>query len=385
MKRAQLSLIILLIIILTSAPVALAQAPPFDVDAAAAVLLDYDSGQILYNKNGSDVRVPASLVKVMTMFIAMDHIKAGRIGLSDTTRVSEAAWRMTGSKMFLEVGETVTVEQLLQGIAVVSGNDACVALAEALAGSTEVFVQWMNRKASDLGLSMRFADVHGLSESNQMTALDMAYLARAYIRIHPDALHYHQQKSFAYQPRSQKQPIVQYNRNGLLGTYEGADGLKTGHLNAAGYNLVATAKQGERRLIAVVMGAKSEKSREAIATELLNYGFRNFDLVDTRKLTADTAVKVYKGRQRTVKVTAEEPLVTVPKGTATGLEVSLQLKNMTAPVAKGDNVGALTVWYEGQVLRQTPLLAAEDVPVGGFWRVMWDSIVLFMRNLVRRP
>lgn len=386
MKPGQLLISIFLIVTLITVPTAAAQdAPPFDVDAAAAVLLDYDSGQILYSKNGSEERIPASLVKVMTMFIAMDHLKSGRISLQDTTRVSENAWRMTGSQMFLEVGETVTIEQLLYGIAVVSGNDACVALAEALAGSTEVFVQWMNQKAAELGLSMRFVDVHGLSEENRMTPKDMAYLTRAYIRTHPEALVYHKERSFAYQPRSQKQPIVQYNRNGLLTSFEGADGLKTGHLSAAGYNLVATAKQGERRLIAVVMGGKSERGREAVAAELLNYGFRSFDLVDTRKLTAETAVKVYKGKQRTVKVVAEEPLITVPQGTATGLEVSVQLKNMTAPVAKGENVGALTVWYEGEVIKQTPLVAAEEVPVGGFWRVFWDSIVLFMRNLVRRP
>ena len=342
-------------------------------------------GKILYSKNGSDERIPASLVKVMTMFIAMDHVKAGRINLTDTTRVSENAWRMTGSQMFLEVGETVTIEQLLYGIAVVSGNDACVALAEALAGSAEVFVQWMNKKAGELGLATRFVDVHGLSEENSVTAKDMAYLARAYIRTHPEALAYHHEKSFSYQPRSQNKPIVQYNRNGLLSSFEGADGLKTGHLSAAGYNLVATAKQGERRLIAVVLGGKSEKGREAVAAELLNYGFRNFDLVDTRKLTAETAVKVYKGKKRAVNVVASEPLITVPQGTATGLEVSVQLKNMTAPVAKGENVGALTVWYEGQVIKQTPLLAAEEVPVGGFWRVMWDSLALFIRNLIRRP
>lgn len=380
------SYLILILIFALAVPHALAQGtPPFDVDASAAVLLDYDSGQILYSKNGTAERIPASLVKVMTMFVALDQISQGRATLSDTTRVSENAWRMTGSQMFLEVGETVTLEQLLYGIAVVSGNDACVALAEALAGSTEVYVQWMNAKARELGLNMTFVDVHGLSEDNRITAQDMALLVRAYIRAYPDALKYHAERSFSYQPRSQKQPILQYNRNGLLGTFDGADGLKTGHLSAAGYNLVATAKQGERRLIAVVLGGTSERGREAVARELLNYGFRSFDVVDTRKLTTETTVKVFKGKQRSVGVVAQEPLATIPQGTATALEVSVQLKNMTAPVAKGENVGMLTIWYEGEVLKQTPLLAAEDVPVGGFWRVFWDSAVLFLRNLIRRP
>ncbi|NLM40610.1 MAG: D-alanyl-D-alanine carboxypeptidase [Firmicutes bacterium] len=385
MKSWQSYLIILLVFAL-AVPHALAQGtPPFDVDAAAAVLLDYDSGQILYSKNGNTERIPASLVKVMTMFVALDQISQGRASLSDTTRVSENAWRMTGSQMFLEVGETVTLEQLLYGIAVVSGNDACVALAEALAGSADVYVQWMNTKARELGLNMTFVDVHGLSEDNRVTATDMALLARAYIRAYPDALKYHAERSFSYQPRSQKQPIVQYNRNGLLGSFDGADGLKTGHLSAAGYNLVATAKQGERRLIAVVLGGSSERGREAVARELLNYGFRSFDVVDTRKLTTGTTVKVFKGKQRSVGVVAQEPLVTIPQGTGTALEVSVQLKNMSAPVSKGENVGMLTIWYEGEVLKQTPLLAVEDVPVGGFWRVFWDSTVLFFRNLIRRP
>lgn len=380
------SFLILFLILTLAVPNALAQGtPPFDVDAAAAVLLDYDSGQVLYSKQGTAERIPASLVKVMTMFVALDLIDQGRASLTDTTRVSENAWRMTGSQMFLEVGETVTIEQLLYGIAVVSGNDACVALAEALAGSAEVYVQWMNKKAKDLGLNMTFVDVHGLSENNRMTALDMALLSRAYIKAYPEALKYHEERSFSYQPRSQNKPILQYNRNGMLGSFEGADGLKTGHLNAAGYNLVATAKQGERRLIAVVLGGSSERGREAVATELLNYGFRSYDLVDTRKLTADTTVKVYKGKQRTVKIAAQEPLITVPQGTATALEVSVQLKNMTAPVAKGENVGMLTVWHDGEVIKQTPLLAAEEVPEGGFWRVLWDSIVLFLRSLVKRP
>ena len=387
MKLTQSFLTLFLIFLLFFVPSASAQSTlPFDVDAAAAVLLDYDSGQILYNKNGSDARIPASLVKVMTMFIALDHLASGAIDLQDTAKVSELAWRMTGSQMFLEVDEVVTIEQLLYGISVVSGNDACVALAEALAGSVDVFVEWMNSKAATLGLgNTRFVDVHGLSEENRITAVDMANLARTYIRTHPEALQYHREKSFAYQPRSAKQPIVQYNRNGLLSSYEGADGLKTGHLSAAGYNLVATAKQGERRLIAVVLGGKSERGREAVASELLDYGFKQFDLVDTRKLTSDTTVKVFKGRKRSVGVVAAEPLITVPQGTATGLEVSVQLKNMTAPVARGENVGALTVWYEGKVIKQTPLLAVEEVPVGGFWRVLWDSIVLFVRNAVRRP
>ncbi len=162
--------------------------PPFDVKARAGLLLDFESGQVLYAKNESEQLVPASLVKIMTMYLAFDQIKSGRIGLQDTTKVSEKPWRITGSKMFLEPNEVVTIEQLLEGIAVVSGNDACVALAEALAGTEEAFVQWMNDKAKSLELDLYFVDVHGLSAQNRITAKDVALLVRNYLHDHPEAL-----------------------------------------------------------------------------------------------------------------------------------------------------------------------------------------------------
>lgn len=385
MKSLQTGLILIIIFILSISSFTFAEpTPSFEVEATAAVLLDFESGQILFSKNGQTEHVPASLVKVMTMYVAFDQIKAGRVSLQDTTKVSERAWRMTGSKMFLEPNEQVTIEQLLGGIAVVSGNDACVALAEALAGTEALFVQWMNEKAKSMNLNLHFVDVHGLSDQNLITAQDMALLVRSYLRDYPQAIKYHQQMSFSYQPRSSKQPIVQTNRNGLLRTYEGADGLKTGHLQVAGFNLVATAVQNNRRLISVVLGASSESKREQETTALLNHGYRSFDLVNISRLLEDKYTKVYKGQKRQVGISISEPIITVPKGIEKSVSVGIQTKELEAPVQKGTQVGVLSIFVEGQLAKQVPLLAVEEVPRGSWFRVLWDSVILFFQDLIKK-
>jgi D-alanyl-D-alanine carboxypeptidase (penicillin-binding protein 5/6) len=385
MKPFQLGLILILAFIFSFSVIISAESvQPFEVEATSAFLLDFESGQVLYSHNGQSPHVPASLVKIMTMYVALDQVAAGRIALTDTTTVSERAWRMTGSKMFLEPNEAVSIEQLLTGIAVVSGNDACVALAEALAGSEAVYVQWMNEKAQSLGLNLHFVDVHGLSEENSITAEAIAYLVRSYLRDYPEAIKYHQQESFSYQPRSSKQPIVQMNRNGLLRTFEGADGLKTGHLQVAGYNLVGTAVQNNRRLISVVLGGTSEASRERETAKLLNYGYRSFDLVNISRLLEDKTTKVYKGKQRTVGMYINEPAISVPKGVQKSVSVAIQTKNLEAPVQKGTQVGVLSIFLGEELAKQVPLLATEEVPRGGLWRVMWDSLTLFFQDLIKK-
>lgn len=385
MKLRHIALICVLIFILSFSSLSLAeQAPPFELEAQSAVLLDFESGQILFSKNGDSPHVPASLVKIMTMYVAFDHIRDGRISLQDTTKVSEQAWRMTGSKMFLEPNEVVTIEQLITGIAVVSGNDACVALAEAIAGSEAVYVQWMNEKAKAMNLNLHFSDVHGLSEDNSITAQDMALLVRSYLREYPEAIRYHQQTSFSYQPRSSKQPITQPNRNGLLKSYEGADGLKTGHLQVAGFNLVGTAVQNNRRLISVVLGASSEAKREQETTTLFNYGYRNFDLVNISRLLQDKAAKIYKGKQRQVGISISEPIIAVPKGIEKSVSVGIQTKELEAPVQSGEQVGVLSIYVEGQLTKEVPLLASEEVARGGFFRVLWDTILLFFQDLIKK-
>ncbi|NMA62092.1 MAG: D-alanyl-D-alanine carboxypeptidase [Firmicutes bacterium] len=385
MKRFQIGLILILVFILSFSTLGFAQlAQPFEVEATSALLLDFESGQVLFSQNGQSPHVPASLVKIMTMYVAFDQIAMGKISLDDTTRVSERPWRMTGSKMFLEPNEVVTIDQLLTGIAVVSGNDACVALAEALAGSEALYVQWMNEKAESLGLDLYFVDVHGLSDENKITAEAIAYLVQNYLRDYPEAIKYHQQESFSYQPRSSKTPIVQPNRNGLLRSFEGADGLKTGHLQVAGYNLVGTAVQNNRRLISVVLGATSEASRERETAKLLNYGYRSFDLVNISRLLEDKTTKVYKGKQKGVGMYITEPIITVPKGVQKSVSVSIQTKNLEAPVLKGTQVGVLSIFLGEELTKQVPLLASEEVPRGNLWRVMWDSVILFFQDLIKK-
>lgn len=360
------------------------QAPALELEATAAVLLDFESGQILFSKNGDTPHVPASLVKIMTMYVALDQISAGRVSLDDTAIVSERAWRMTGSRMFLEPNESVTIDQLLTGIAVVSGNDACVALAEALAGSEAAYVQWMNDKAQALNLDLHFVDVHGLSAENEITAKDIALLVQSYLRDHPEAIRYHEQVSFSYQPRSSSTPIVQSNRNGLLRSYEGADGLKTGHLQVAGYNLIGTAVQNNRRLIAVVLGGSSEARREQEATTLLNYGYRNFDLVNISPLLNDKTTRVFKGKQSQVGLAINEPIIAVPKGIGSSVSVGIQTKELEAPVQKGTQVGTLSIYVEEELTKQVPLLAAEEVERGSWIKILWDNVVRFVRDLIRK-
>ncbi len=381
MKASVLITLVILLLCLGVSPAVQGQTTPsFSVNAAAGVLLDVDSGQILFAENPADVRVPASLVKVMTMYIALDQIQQGRAALEDVSLVSERAWRMGGSQMFLEIGEQITIEELLFGISVVSGNDATVALAEALAGTESLYVRWMNDKAAELGLDVHFVDVHGLSAENRITAEDMAWLAYHYIREHPEALDYHQRRSYGYQPRSQSSPIVQNNRNGLLWRYEGTDGLKTGYLSAAGYNLVATATQNGRRLIAVILGAENERVRENEAVNLLNYGFRSFETVSTAELLPASIQRVYKGREG-VYLTTDVKSIVIPRGTANALQTHLLLDTLEAPLTQGQPVGTLSISHDGRLLRELPLRAAASVERAGFARVALDSAILLFQRL----
>ncbi len=383
--RIKVLVVLWTLLVIGSVSMASSATNPFSVDAQVGLLFDFDSDQVLFSQQGGEPWVPASLVKVMTMYVALDRIAEGTIALDDTTVISEAAWRMSGSQMFLEAGEKVDIESLLFGVAVVSGNDACVAIAEAMAGTEQLFVRWMNDKAALLNLDLHFVDVHGLSEDNRITAKDFALLAHNYITDHPDALQYHQQRSFGYQPRSRTQPIFQNNRNGLLWRFEGADGLKTGFLSKSGYNLVATAKQDDRRLIAVVLGADSERKREDEVTKLLNFGFRSFETVKITQLLPEEQTRVYKGRERTVPFVPENLLVTFPRGTRAALQIDTVLELVEAPVEVGDPVGEVVVSHDDIVLRRTPLVAAEAIARGNIFRVVFDSLIIFFSNLIQLP
>ena len=329
-------------------------------DAQAAVLIDALTGQVLYEQNPSVKIPPASFVKVMTLYLAYDALRAGQLKLEDMVTVSEKAWRIQGSKMFIKVGDRVKVEDLLKGIAIASGNDACIALAEHMAGSEETFVTKMNEKGRLLGLKeTHFNNSHGMPVDDQYTtAMDMATLSRRYIEDHPGALALHSSTEYEYNG------IRQGNRNTLLQKNIGVDGLKTGHVEESGYHLVATAKRDGQRMIAVVMGCDKVKKRAPEAQKLLEYGFKNFATVEVVKKGASFGpVKVRRGKEKEVLLTADgEARITVSKGKENSVSVMPQLPAfVVAPIQKGQVVAKALVQQDGKMVKEVNLLASMSV------------------------
>jgi len=329
-------------------------------DAQSAVLMDGLTGEILYEQS-PDLRIPpASFVKVLTLYLVYDALRAGQLKLDDMVTVSERAWRTQGSKMFIKVGDRVKVEDLMKGVAIASGNDACFALAEHLAGSEDVFVSKMNEKAKLLGLkNSQFKNSHGMPDGGQYTsAVDMAILARRYIEDHPEALSLHSTTEFEYNG------IRQGNRNTLLQKNIGVDGLKTGHIEESGYHLVATAKRDAQRMIAVVMGCDRVKKRAPEAQKLLEYGFRNFSTVEAvKKGDSFGPLKVKRGKLNQLTLNAAgEGRVTVAKGKENSVSVVPQLPQyVVAPIQKGQVVAKVLVKKEGKDVKEVNLLASSDV------------------------
>jgi len=323
--------------------------------------MDGYTGQVLYEQNSASRIPPASFVKVMTLYVVYDAIRAGQLKMEDMVTVSEKAWRIQGSKMFIKVGDRVKVEDLLKGVAIASGNDACIALAEHLSGSEEVFVTKMNEKAKLLGLKdAQFRNSHGMPDEGQFTtAMDMAILSWRYIGDHREALALHSTTEFEYNG------IRQGNRNTLLQKNIGVDGLKTGHIEESGYHLVATAKRDGQRMIAVVMGCERVKKRAPEAQKLLEYGFRNFSTVEAVKKGASFGpVKVRRGKLNQVILTAaEDGRVTVAKGKENLVSVVPQLPPfVAAPIQKGQVVTKALIQNEGKSVKEVRLLASTDVP-----------------------
>jgi serine-type D-Ala-D-Ala carboxypeptidase (penicillin-binding protein 5/6) len=363
--------------------------PPSDITAKSYILIDFDSGLPIAALDPDMEREPASLTKLMTAYVVFGEIKSGKINLDDKVTISERAWRtgMQGaSRMFIEVGEQVRVEDLLRGMIVQSGNDASTALAELVAGSEGAFVDLMNAQARVLGMNRSyFTNPHGLpsDEAQYTTPADMARLARALIRDFPDAYKYYSEKSFKYNN------IEQSNRNLLLWRDESFDGLKTGWTSAAGYNLVSSAKRNERRLIAVVMGIDAPSHqrggiiRANESQALINWGIRFFE---SRKLFEGGAVlsepRVYKGGNTTVAAGLSEPFwVVLPQSQGDRLEASMELHGPhMAPLAVGDPLGEVVVTLRGEVLARQPLVALEAVESGGVFRWLWDSAALAVRS-----
>ena len=359
------------------------------IQARSALLVDVVTGQELYAQDADEPVPPASLAKIMTLDLVFHALEEGRVSLQQEVPVSEAAWRLSAqagvgglSAMFLEVGERVKIEDLIRGVAVASGNDASMVLAEAVAGSEQAFVQQMNEHARAIGMkNSHFANSHGLPGGEQhVTARDMATLAMHVLREHPGILEYTRAKYFEW-----KNFAAQPNYNRLLFRDPRVDGLKTGHLKEAGFHLVATAKDGDRRLVSVVMGAASDALRVSESQRLLDYGFQQF--TNTRVAFGaggKQEVPVYKGaRGQVTVVPASPPVVTVRREAAGEVRTEVRLQEpLVAPLAEGARVGTLTIKDTGgTTLREIPLVTGEAVPRGGFFRVMWDSLRLLFRNL----
>ena len=348
------------------------------IGAKAYILMDYHSGRILASSNADTAMEPASLTKMMTTYVAFNEIKQGNVGLDDMVHVSEKAWRMGGSKMFIEVDSEVSVHDLLKGLIIQSGNDASVALAEHIAGNESSFADLMNQYAKQLGMThSHFENASGLpSPELHVTARDMARLAAALIRDFPELYKMHAQREFEYNG------ITQYNRNKLLWRDETVDGLKTGHTESAGYCLVASAERDEMRLISVVLGSDSERSRSSESSALLNYGFRFFE---THRLYGArqplTEVRVWKGEVNMLGIgLAEDLYVTVPRGQYDKLNARMEIDNkITAPVLEGETRGRLEVTLSGEELVQRPLVTLGSVPEGNLWRQVSDHVRLLFQ------
>jgi len=350
---------------------------PFKVKAKAAVLINVNSGQVVFEQNADVPIPPASLTKLMTLNLAFDAADDAFIGLDDEVRVSEKAWKTEGSRMFLEVRKTVPLEIMLKGIAVVSANDACVAVSEHISGVEEVFAERMNEKADLIGMdSSLFKNSHGLPVEGQVTtARDMATLSVYYIRHHPEVLKYHSIKKMTFNK------ITQPNRNGLLWLDYGVDGLKTGWFSKAGFHIVATAQKGDDRFVAVVMGSKGERERENIALKMLNYGFRNFNTV--KVINADEKIAempVWKGDASELQLgTIKTASVTVPREAKGNIRINKEFPDrIYAPVEKGQKIGEVKVLLNGFEIETYPLVALNEIKKAGFFKLMYHNLLLLL-------
>ncbi|MBI1212299.1 MAG: D-alanyl-D-alanine carboxypeptidase [Alphaproteobacteria bacterium] len=344
-------------------------------NAQYAVLMDFDTGALLFSKNGDELMKPASMAKLMTVAILFDKLKHHELKLSDSFLVSENAWRHSiteksaGSKMFVRVGNSIPVEDLIRGIIVQSGNDACIVVAEHFAGSEEGFAALMNAKAKQIGLQhSTFANSNGLPDPRQnVTAHDLALLARYIIKEFPEYYHYFGEKEFTWNK------ITQPNRNLLLTSYPGADGLKTGHTSESGYGITASAVQGGRRLIVVVNGLKSESERISEVKRLFDIGFREFKTYALLK-PGDVVgeAKVWAGARRSVPLTVKQPVnIMLRRASRPGLKVTLTYKEpLVPPIERGTELGTLLITAPGAPDRNVPVFAGANVESGGFLTYM---------------
>jgi D-alanyl-D-alanine carboxypeptidase (penicillin-binding protein 5/6) len=345
--------------------------------ATSHYLADYSTGQVLSESGADEALPPASLTKLMTAYVVFQALDAGRLALADTAHVSEKAWRMGGTRMFIEVNSDVVVEDLLRGLLVQSGNDAAVALAERLSGSLDAFVAEMNAAAESLGMKGSvFRNPHGLpARGHVSTARDLAVLAKAIIHEFPQYYRYYSERDFTYNGIHQK------NRNALLWRDASVDGMKTGYTASAGYCIVTSAERDGMRLIAVVMGAQTARQRNDGTQKLLEYGFGNFE---TRKLYSAgqelEAARVLGGElPYTVLGLADDLYVTIPRGAYAELAASMDvLADLAAPLVSGTTVGQVRVSLAGQPIATTPVVVLTNVLEGGVWARIRDELSLLL-------
>ena len=360
-----------------NSPLITPAAPP--VSAKSYILIDVNSGKVIAEKNSTEHLPPASLTKIMTLYVISNALNQNQIHLTDEVRISQEAWKIGGSRMFVKEGQHVPVEELLKGIIVDSGNDACVAMAEFVGSSEAGFTEIMNQQAQGLGMKdSHFTDSTGLPDPNHYTtARDLAILGRALIKNFPQYYHWYKQKWYVYNG------IRQPNRNRLLWRDELVDGVKTGHTSEAGFCLVSSAKKADMRLLAVVLNAPTDAARAYDSQRLINYGFRFFE---THKLYPAkqkvTSVRVYKGNNDGLNVgVLKDEYMTIPAGQYQKLKLTSKVpNNLVAPIKMGTQVGELIVELDSKVIHKQPLYALDNIEEAGFFGRMKDSIKLSWNN-----
>jgi len=367
--------LLILLLIAAAVPAAPTPAPP-QIAASGHLLVDFDSGRILSEQNADQRLEPASITKIMTAYVVLHELKEGNLKLDDEVLVSEKAWRTPGSRMFIEVNKRVTIELLLKGMIIQSGNDASVALAEHIAGSEEAFANLMNDHTYRLGMNdTHFVNSTGLPDKEHYTtARDIARITEATIREFPEYYQWYAVKEFSYND------IKQHNRNKLLWHDTSVDGVKTGHTESAGYCLAASAKKEGMRLISVVLGTTSENARASETQSLLNYGFRFFET--HRLYGADEVLnraRVWKGSREKVALGLGQDLyITIPRHQYKNLEAGMSIDpRLMAPISNGKKLGKVKISLEGTIVKEVPLIALEAIDEGGLVQRAKDSVLLW--------
>jgi serine-type D-Ala-D-Ala carboxypeptidase (penicillin-binding protein 5/6) len=375
----------LLLILLATHLIAIAEeaevpipAPP-SIAATSHILIDYNSGKVLAENNADAKLAPASLTKILTVYVVFKEIKNGHLHLDDKVTISQNAWKTSGSKMFVKVNDQVKVEDLLKGVIIQSGNDASVALAEHVAGNEATFAELMNQHAARLGMvNSHFENSDGLpSDGHYTTARDLTLITTALIKEFPEFYPWFSQKEFTYNK------ITQQNRNLLLGRDETVDGVKTGHTDEAGYCLVASALRNGMRLISVVMGTESMIVRANENQALINYGFRFFEsyrLYEGKKVIQET--RIWKGETETLPLGLVDDLfATIPRRRYNDIAASVNVdKQILAPVKAGVKLGTVTVKLKDAVIATKDLVALKDVEKGGIFRRLYDSVLMMIKK-----